>query len=296
VEKTKTVPFNDIRCCAYLSDLSYLDQKTLRNVIIGTLPYNSDRLDVIDKYILSDPNYYIGMPLSDAQAYLWISESEHIAIVCFRGSDSLRDMADNFNIETMELLLSTPEKERITVGVHTGFYEQVKSIISPILMDLIYYQNKYDKVICTGHSSGGALATICCAIIYERLFTACTKPKIVSCITFGSPRVGDSRFVKYFNKYIKECWRITNAQDPVAIVPFCFTYQHVGYGLVIYDDKSVKRICFDQPWLNRCLMCFNSIDLTDLIGDHRCAVYCERIECLDVFNSVDDSIDNTIPV
>ena len=61
---------------------------------------------------------------------------------------------------------------------------------------------------------GGALATI------SSLAFSLKYPDLnIACITFGSPRVGDSIFATYFNKIVKESYRFVNDNDPVPCIP-----------------------------------------------------------------------------
>ena len=75
--------------------------------------------------------------------------------------------------------------------VHTGFYLQFLTVRDFLVTHLIGCKER--EIVFTGHSLGGALATIGAA--YTKAYFS---EKVVDCITFGSPRVGDSLFVKFF--------------------------------------------------------------------------------------------------
>ena len=59
-------------------------------------------------------------------------------------------------------------------------------------------------VVC-GHSLGGALATLA-AVQFGREF----PDAIITCVSFGSPRVGNGEFCEYFNKCVKGSYRFVN--------------------------------------------------------------------------------------
>ncbi len=64
----------------------------------------------------------------------------------------------------------------------------------------------------TGHSLGGALATLATAHIKK--FTPFTRPTLYS---FASPRVGDPEFARLFDDL--DCFRIANSEDRVINLP-----------------------------------------------------------------------------
>jgi triacylglycerol lipase len=67
----------------------------------------------------------------------------------------------------------------------------------------------------TGHSLGGAMAIHAAAHIQVFYYN---KPFLL--YTFGAPRVGDTRFFKFFKTIFKGTnYRITNYRDPVPHVP-----------------------------------------------------------------------------
>jgi pimeloyl-ACP methyl ester carboxylesterase len=64
------------------------------------------------------------------------------------------------------------------------------------------------NVYVTGHSLGAAMATIAASRIQDR---------VTALITFGSPRVGDTAFVK---SLVVDHYRVQNNCDDVTKVPF----------------------------------------------------------------------------
>jgi hypothetical protein len=74
------------------------------------------------------------------------------------------------------------------------------------------------RCICrvTGHSLGGALATHAAAHLIANGI------QVDTFYTFGSPRVGDSRFTQWFDTTLKTNSknRITHGRDPVPHLPF----------------------------------------------------------------------------
>jgi len=92
-------------------------------------------------------------------------------------------------------------------NIHRGFKEAFR-IIQKKIQDSMDLNLKDKPLIITGHSLGGALATIATKKLnYE---------KIAACYTFGSPRVGDEDWMFDIKPPI---YRIVNSADPVTMLP-----------------------------------------------------------------------------
>ena len=129
--------------------------------------------------------------------------------VTFRGTESPLDAYASLLIRR-----STLDLPRKQVLVHRGYLEQFLSVRSQI-WDLL---GPDDRVITfSGHSLGGALATI------ASLDLAAHFPlRQVRCVTFGSPRVGDSRFAREFKRYVPHSLRFVHEYDPIPTFPSAY--------------------------------------------------------------------------
>jgi triacylglycerol lipase len=89
-------------------------------------------------------------------------------------------------------------------------------------------------MVVTGHSLGGALATL---LVAELIANQGMKPQAW---TFASPRVGDSRFAACYGGLSTVSWRIYNQVDVVPYFPVDFTesYQPVTTGYAINSLAS----------------------------------------------------------
>jgi hypothetical protein len=77
------------------------------------------------------------------------------------------------------------------------------------------------RAICTGHSMGGALASLGATWAALQFPTA-----EVRCITFGAPRVGNSRFIRAFKTLVGMRMRVVHGADPVPAIPPPLRYSH----------------------------------------------------------------------
>ena len=88
------------------------------------------------------------------------------------------------------------------------------------------------KVVCTGHSLGAALATLCAARIDAH-----------ELYTFGSPRVGNRDFVKELIKDGIKHYRFVNNNDIVTKVPFALMmYKHCGELCYINYHGNIRKM------------------------------------------------------
>ncbi|MFC1585665.1 hypothetical protein ACFL5V_08975, partial [Fibrobacterota bacterium] len=97
--------------------------------------------------------------------------------------------------------------------IHRGFCDCYQAVFKE-LDRFVRDQPDDKKFIVTGHSLGGAIATLIAAYIRHN------KTDKVMLYTFGSPRVGDSEFVDHFTR--KEpfpCFRVVNGNDCVTMLP-----------------------------------------------------------------------------
>lgn len=116
--------------------------------------------------------------------------------------------------------------------VHVGFlraYLSVRHRLLDILDVLRLREEEPWTVYVTGHSLGGALATICAADV------AALYDREVVMYNFGSPRVGNMAFVNRFNKLVPNAFRVVNDADLVARVPRSrlMNYHHVARTVLV---------------------------------------------------------------
>ena len=89
----------------------------------------------------------------------------------------------------------------------------------------------------TGHSLGGALATLAALDIGRRVKKLGVSLKMYN---FGSPRIGNKLFATEFDETISDAWRIVNLNDAVANVPRLMGYHHVGHYVAIDQTGQVR--------------------------------------------------------
>jgi triacylglycerol lipase len=111
------------------------------------------------------------------------------------------------------------------IQVHAGFIEAYSSVREAMVK--VAKESQHKKVICTGHSLGGALATLSAVDVKYNV-----PGKEVNCYTFGSPKVGNADFVKFYNGRVPQTFRFVNGVDLVPSlppdIPFVVDYEHVG--------------------------------------------------------------------
>ncbi|AGA28287.1 lipase family protein [Singulisphaera acidiphila] len=143
----------------------------------------------------------------DTQCF--VASSGEAVVVAFRGTESTGDWLANLNV------FGTSQPYGI---VHRGFHTGFTVVKAQIEQELKRLPNR--KVVLTGHSLGGALATIAAAE-WQRIFP------INAIYTYGQPAVGRGDFPAFMQKhYGKIFYRFVNNNDIVPLVPP--GYQHVG--------------------------------------------------------------------
>jgi len=145
-------------------------------------------------------------------------------VIVFRGSDGKKDWIDNLKIWKKDIRKTRPYSgARPDIKVHQGFIEQYKTIRKVIRQIVESYPNQ-KEIIITGHSLGGALATLSAVDIKYNY-----PEKSVLCITFGSPRVGNKAFTRSFIKRVPRSFRFVCGDDLVCKVPMpVLGFKHIS--------------------------------------------------------------------
>lgn len=153
-------------------------------------------------------------------------------VLAFRGTENFRDWLSDLNVIRVHMTL--PDVERaVQPKVHHGFIRQFRTIDKNInaIVGRMISENGIDTLHVTGHSLGGALASIA-AVALKHEFPALN----IHCYTFGSPRPGDNTFAKMFDDDVDSSYRFLNNNDPVTATPTTWRFTHVPGGHWIYPD------------------------------------------------------------
>jgi hypothetical protein len=157
--------------------------------------------------------------VDDTQCF--VAASAKAVVVSFRGTESTGDWLANLN------LVSTT---RSYGSVHRGFLGAFQVVEWALRGALARHANL--PLLITGHSLGGAIATIAAAEWHGQY-------GVSAVYTFGQPAVGRSEFCKWFeHKYAGRFTRFVNDDDIVPMVPP--GYQHAGH-LIHFRESGRPR-------------------------------------------------------
>jgi triacylglycerol lipase len=164
---------------------------------------------------------------TDTQCVLLMDASTKSVIIVFRGSEQKKsDWETNLNfglIEDREQIYPYTGQSNSNAKMHRGFaraYFSVRDEIHEYLKN-----NAIAQVTVTGHSLGGALATLCSVDIQYNFSNQVT----VESYTYGAPKVGNSGFVESYNRRVPNTYRFVHGIDLVPGLPrFWQGYHHVA--------------------------------------------------------------------
>lgn len=137
--------------------------------------------------------------------------------------------------------------------VHSGFLSAYDSVRGPVLglvdAALAGEDPQTWTVLLTGHSLGGALATLCAFDLSHRSWGSRACPHL-QMYNYGSPRVGNKAFAEAYNEQVPNTWRIVNGNDAVTAVPRLLGYCHVGHAVYLRPDGSIdiQRDSINAPF------------------------------------------------
>lgn len=175
--------------------------------------------------------------LQTTEWFGFILESEDTIIVAFRGTQTEPDWVID------SLVNQKPYPYALNSGnVHNGFLSTYESCRDTI-MDMLVSLPAHKTLLATGHSLGGALATL--HILDARVNTAFAQYGLYN---FASPKVGDIIFRNYYKLQVASSFRFVNLFDVIPLLPprkvhfndQDWEYAHVHHNMTF--TKNTKSI------------------------------------------------------
>eukprot|EP01117_Protostelium_nocturnum_P011779 TRINITY_DN4295_c0_g1_i2.p1 TRINITY_DN4295_c0_g1~~TRINITY_DN4295_c0_g1_i2.p1 ORF type:complete len:326 (-),score=62.06 TRINITY_DN4295_c0_g1_i2:19-996(-) len=230
--------------------------------ILSKKCYWCTRKDVSDEPFYQATHFFAGG--SGNTTFGWAGYSDSEIIFSFRGTipSQLANWITNFGIQ-----LRVPFKAEIpNAKVHVGFLNAYLLIEKDVIQAGIDLTKRFPnrRIIITGHSLGGALATLAAADIAIHPKTS----EDVRLWTFGSPRVGNTGFAAYMNTKYLQSYRIVNNRDVVPSIPGTFLgYVHINKEY-FFTAPTIYRACNNATLTTEDLSCSDAYKLRTSIWDH----------------------------
>lgn len=191
-----------------IENIEKMAGKDQASKLIEALKYLAAYDENVEKQKLEKELKSLGFELADTfdkkgtQAIL-ISGEEFITLA-FRGTEatSVKDIKTDADAKTRQ----DPD---VGASIHSGFYEAFEHIQEQVEKSIAQDEFKKKPLFITGHSLGGALATIAAMKLKH-------EAGISACYTFGSPRVADEIWI---SKIKTPLYRVVNAADFVTMLP-----------------------------------------------------------------------------
>lgn len=227
-------------------------------------PIHSTEFDYMRSYGWQVTPYTIKTGKNEANfamAYNYFDElDQDVYILTVRGSASKGDFRLDLKTrkiayeEEDALFLEQSGNKKIINDfplVHFGFNTYSDIILKNFVFDengvwkgdfAKIYNNPKAKLYLTGHSLGGAVATL----LGERLVSAGMPKDKIHVITFGAPAVGNKVFASRYGDRIR-LRRVTNTNDPIpgGLQTFFDNYQQFGENVKYHLSPRIKSVQHD---------------------------------------------------
>ncbi|RCN33808.1 triacylglycerol lipase [Ancylostoma caninum] len=205
--------------------------------------------------------YRITLPCDYIKDECWgyVAMRDGWIIVAFRGTRTKIQLIT----ELIESMSEPKRKLRAGGSVQHYFYVALEAVwkqMNAVIRKLRATYPNY-SIMFTGHSLGGALASLASTIYAHR--NPILKDRI-HLITFGQPRVGNFEYAETHNRLVPNSWRIVHKYDLVAHLPACafqvfsrscislFNHSPYHHGTEVWfpsnmTENSMFRICEGTP-------------------------------------------------
>jgi hypothetical protein len=217
-------------CNKELTFKKHDNEYDMKSLDISSIHISKTRKTILSNLLKEESNYDLVKFIDNhgVQVGITLNHKKKRINVVFRGSDELSDWLYNMFI--------CKAKINDDIYVHGGFYKLLykNNLYSElfITLELLLKKHKNYNLNITGHSLGGALATLFGYILSNDI------SNLINIISFASPRVGNKKWATSFNnkKNINH-YRIDTQKDVVTAVPY-INYCHCGNYISI-NNKSI---------------------------------------------------------
>lgn len=171
--------------------------------------------------------------------------NKEVITLVFQGSQEPEDWMTNMTVKKANYFDGKDE-------VHQGFYDSLQLFLRTVnnktfntknkkaymLNKDIDFLNKDCKIILTGHSLGGAVATLVACYLND----LGVKKENMSVYTFGAPPVGSKEFcLKYKNKL--DLYRVFNQKDIIPKIERITSLKHLGQEVILESNENEIHSC-----------------------------------------------------
>ena len=162
--------------------------------------------------------------------------------IVFRGTQSAGEKISNNMAGKLDAVFDNLQGG----NVHRGFHRCYESVRPAIQEFLETHAGPQSLIRVTGHSLGGALASLAAMDIA----TGGLPCRALEVFTFASPLVGAARWARHVSGQRLAAWRIANRRDLVTKVPPALLgYRHVGVPIPFTSAKHLPPHSLAQTYL-----------------------------------------------
>ena len=154
--------------------------------------------------------------------FKWVPEG---LIVAFRGTDEIRDILSD--------IWTWPVKDSDLGWCHAGFLHDARAMWVHIREPLFKHLMAGTPIWLTGHSKGGAEATLTAGLMISEL-----RLPPDGLVTFGTPRAGGWDLLRMLNEIPQR--RVVDSGDPVPSLP--------PPGVLVHPGTDLDRLLLPHPW------------------------------------------------
>lgn len=200
----------------------------------------SENLNQIDMQLRDSCGLSKYKPFDNQETQAFIAANDEIIVLSFRGTTCFQDWCTDFNIKFVPSGVGR---------VHCGFSTALDYVWDDLKKAISEFRDKQQSIWITGHSLGGALATLATDRLTEEGI------EVKGLYTFGQPRVGEKIFARNFDNKMKDLsFRFVHDEDVVPKVPPALKgYRHIGTECFFdRDDKMYTEKIGWYKFVSRC--------------------------------------------
>lgn len=232
----------EVKKCGYLMSAAYCTPEVIQEGDAGAPGGLSGQGLTLVKFIHdpeTDVDAFIAKPSDD--------DKSKPVVVGVRGTMGTTDIKKDLTFFMVEPATEAGDRFAHADGakVHLGFRSQWRAMRPQMYEELDkLVAAGYTSVLVTGHSLGGAVATIVAMDLHYNLksgeSTFLEAGGDIRLYSFGSPRVANDELTAEFNTVVRKSWRVVNNLDPIPCLPQKFLgFDHVN-SVLFRNEKAGK--------------------------------------------------------